>query len=677
MRHPRPFPRLAALAALLLILGFAPAAEATSFVAMRDSALADQAGLIVVARVAGRLPATTESGRPATDYLVEAERVLKGELLESGLVVRVPGGTGPDGIGLKIWGAPELADGSRVILFLNRGADGLYRPLHLMLGVFHELTVDGRSVAYRDFSEVREAGGADKVAVRQLRQVRDFARFADWLEARAQGERRRYGYFTRIDPARVQKLHDKYSFMNQDDVPLRWFEFDSGAGVNYFAHEAGQPGLEGGGFTEFQRALAAWNNEPATPIRLVYGGTTASNGGLDRYDFVNAILFADPNQEIEGTFDCAEGGTLAYGGPWFDSDTTGVFNSRRFIRIQGGDVVTNDGIDCFFQRSQNASAAAEELFAHELGHNLGMGHSSEDAGETNSLLRDALMYYRIHNDARGGRLNADDIAGIRYLYAPSGGGIPDPIDSPTTLYLLDNRFEVTLTWRNQFNNTTGIGKSIPFSNFVGFFYFENDPRALEILVKIVDYDGRILVFFSELGIIEFELTVTDRLSGKRKTYRNTAGDCGGIDPDFHSSDGTSALMSGGTKASIRDLGITRAPKGQCVPDGKTLCLLNDRFSIELPHWRNQFNDTSGSGKPLPIGGLAGAFHFSNDPRDLEVLFKIYEFPDRILVFYGTLSIFGYTIELTDETTGRTTEFSNPEGTFCGGFINNLLAGPPF
>ncbi|MCZ7651123.1 MAG: hypothetical protein M5U13_08180 [Thermoanaerobaculia bacterium] len=250
MRHPRPIPCLAALAALLL--GLATAAGATSFVAMRDSALADQAGLIVVARVAGQLPATTDSGRPATDYLVQAERVLKGELLESGLVVRVPGGVGPDGIGLKIWGAPELADGSRVILFLNRGTDGLYRPLHLMLGVFHELAVDGLAIAYRDLSEVREAGGADKVAVRQLRQVRDFNRFANWLEARARGEGRRYGYFTRIDPAEVQTLHEKYSFMNQDGVNLRWFEFDSGAGVTFFAHQGGQPGVAGGGFDEFQ-----------------------------------------------------------------------------------------------------------------------------------------------------------------------------------------------------------------------------------------------------------------------------------------------------------------------------------------------------------------------------------------------------------------------------------------
>ena len=42
------------------------------------------------------------------------------------------------------------------------------------------------------------------------------------------------------------------------------------------------------------------------------------------------------------------------------------------------------------------------VLRHELGHTLGMGHSSEDPSEPNSLLRDALMYYRIHSDGRGG-----------------------------------------------------------------------------------------------------------------------------------------------------------------------------------------------------------------------------------------------------------------------------------
>src|SRR6202012_4588703 len=105
---------------------------------------------------------------------------------------------------------------------------------------------------------------------------------------------------------------------------------------------------------------------PLTPIQYVYGGTTTASGGLQTFDGVNAILFNDPNQEIDGTFDCSVGGILAYGGPWFDSSQTGVFNGLTFIRTLGADIVTNDGISCFFAASSNVSKAAEELFGHEL-----------------------------------------------------------------------------------------------------------------------------------------------------------------------------------------------------------------------------------------------------------------------------------------------------------------------
>jgi len=97
----------------------------------------------------------------------------------------------------------------------------------------------------------------------------------------------------------------------------------------------------------------------------------------------------------------------------------------------------------------------------------------------------------------------------------------------------------------------------------------------------------------------------------------------------------------------------------------------------MPDWSNQFNGTSGFGRARRLSDLTGAFHFSPDPRDIEVFLKVNQFPDRILVFGGSLSVFDYRLRLTDVTTGRTTEFHNPANQFCGSFINDLLAGPPF
>ena len=168
---------LPGLVFLALALGTLAPASATSVKLVNDVRLIDQARLIVVARVVGPLPAA-EIDRPVTDYLMNVERVLKGSVRESSLLVRVPGGRAANGMELKIWGAPTFAEGERALLFLGRHADGTYRILHLMLGAFREALLAGHAVAYRDLSEVDVL---DDAATRENenRRLRDFDRFAD------------------------------------------------------------------------------------------------------------------------------------------------------------------------------------------------------------------------------------------------------------------------------------------------------------------------------------------------------------------------------------------------------------------------------------------------------------------------------------------------------------------
>jgi hypothetical protein len=414
--------------ALLPLVATLPA-SATSYLPMTDEALVDQAPVIAVVEVQGS-GSGQDGARPFTGYRVRVERVLKGAMA-SGLriTVRVPGGARADGLTLRIWGAPRFVPGERALLFLSPRLDGTYGILHLMLGAFHEVRADGHRLALRDLSEAHTAAPGEAPPAEPLR---DFDRFVRWIAARARGMRVRADYQVAAAPG-LRQVDEEFTLLG--GVHQRWLEFDDGASVAWYAHQGGQPGLAGGGFTEFQTALAAWNDDPDSNVAYTYAGTTTTTNGFTNYDTVNAIIFEDPNGEASGSFSCSGGGgsgVLAIGGTWSDDTTTPA-------QIVNADIVTNNGVACYFQNS-NGSKRAEQLFAHEIGHTLGIGHSCGSAASGpchNSILDQALMRAIFHNDLRGAALHADDRAAVAYLY----GSPPPPRDFYTLVAcrLLDTR----------------------------------------------------------------------------------------------------------------------------------------------------------------------------------------------------------------------------------------------
>ena len=402
---------IACIAALLsTLLGVVPAA-ATTVVVPSDRRMVAVAGVILVARVQGELP-PAELERPVTDTWMNVERVLKGEVGESAIIVRSPGGRAANGMQLKLWGVPQFAPGERVLLFLNHHDDGAYRILHTVLGAFHETLLEGRPTAYRDLSEVDVLSTEELAApgVPDNRRQRDFELFASWIELEASGRIRPADYYFRSAAASLNTVLPMFRLLEADGKNLRWFEFDTNRSVNWRIDPDPLDSFSGSASSAFQAAISAWNNETRTPIRYNFAGTSSLTAGFDRFDSQNVLLFDDPNDEVEETFTCTGGGTLAIGGPWYDADTTGRFDGQTYVRIQGGDIVLNDGLGCYFERSSTPEQAAAELFGHELGHTLGLSHSSENAGETNATLRQALMFFRVHDDGRGARLASDDLS---------------------------------------------------------------------------------------------------------------------------------------------------------------------------------------------------------------------------------------------------------------------------
>ena len=103
---------------------------------------------------------------------------------------------------------------------------------------------------------------------------------------------------------------------------------------------------------------------------------------------------------------------------------------------------------------------------------------------------------------------------IRQLRLPCSG-----------LCLNGNRFRATVTWRVPSTGAEGTGTPIPLTGDTGAFWFFQ-PSNYELAVKLLDgrgVNGHFWVFYGSLTNVEFDLTVTDTLTGQQRTYHNPAG----------------------------------------------------------------------------------------------------------------------------------------------------------
>lgn len=407
--------------ALLTLLG-TRALEATSYVLVSDENLADQAHVIARAEVLD-VGASTASGPITTDYRLLIHEVVKGDPPESSsarpliagssIIVRMLGGELADGRGLFIWGVPRFEPGQRLFLFLGRSSDGSFHVLHLFQGAFREVEERGEILLRRSLEEALRLPSPDP-SLDEPEAVRHAEGFATWLRDREQGFERPRDYLVEAP------FEAELSYTLLGDVVnrrFRWFEFDTGGQIVWQRHQAGQTGLADGGAGVFAVAMKVWNDEPNTPVRYVDGGTTPSITGFAQLDGRNAILFSDLSNSIANSFSCSGGGTVAVGGVSFVRTPTRPWRGRLFEPTLEAEIVINDGVDCYFNGRPDR---AEEAYAHELGHTLGLGHSCGDSASpdcsTLPEADEALMRAALHNDRRGAQLNRDDRAGLRYLY---------------------------------------------------------------------------------------------------------------------------------------------------------------------------------------------------------------------------------------------------------------------
>ena len=399
----------------LIALGLcASVASATTFVNVDERMLTRAADAIVIGTVASIETIGKADGRIATLVTVDVESEYKGRV-GSRVTLRQTGGS-LDGRRLWVAGSPQFRVGERQLLFLSRRADGSAQTTALGMGQF---TLRPHPRTGRILAERRVDGAV--IGARPVRRV-PLDRLLRVVRHATDGASAPAPLVTLppelLDPGLLHEPVAEFTLM--DSPPGRWFEADTGLPVVY--QVAGGDAALGvpASLAAIDGALAAWTNVSGASIVLQRGGTTAP--APLRCDGLSQLVFDDPFDEMPKPVACS--GVLALGG-YCTSAETDVLNGHTFFRITEGNITFNEGFGaCSFWNETNLA----EVATHEIGHTIGLGHSSEDDNAP-PVLKDATMYYRAHFDGRGASVHADDIAGVRYLYPGTDSADPNVDDS--------------------------------------------------------------------------------------------------------------------------------------------------------------------------------------------------------------------------------------------------------
>lgn len=445
---------------VLLIL--VSAASATTIVLPTDDQLIRKSPVIVEGIVISSMPVLRGEGI-WTETKLAVDRTIKGDAAGE-LTIREVGGE-IDGRITKIFGTPVYTPGERVMAFLTPTPRGDYQTVDLFVGKFSEAhAANSRRLLVRD-----DAAGdvtlldASFHPIAAKNTQRDATAFESYVTDRVAGRESTASYGVAnpvlerdLKPAAAGSriIKPEFTLISEGTV-YRWSVFDGGGSAQWYSFGT-QPGYTGGGANEISSAMNAWNSYTAAKIKYVYSGAgSGAPGGLSAPNGVNEVLFNDPKGEISGTFNPATGGVVGQGGfngvsgsmNWtgpFDADGTHTATTYHAVVISEGNLTIQDGVT---PQAGISSTTLAEIVAHEFGHTLGFGHSSDPT---------ALMYASVSGG--GPVLRADDQVAARWLY-PNGSTPPPPPPTvpaaPTALIASPSGSTVNLAWNDNATNETG------------------------------------------------------------------------------------------------------------------------------------------------------------------------------------------------------------------------------
>ena len=429
-------------------------AGATTIILPSDAQLADKSPLIVSGTVLATTPVDRD-GAVWTETRVAVTRTIKGTASET-ITIHEPGGILGDHL-TKIFGAPEFTEGENVLLFLAPSADaGKYRVMDLFAGKFGEgKTLDGRRLWMRASDAEVTLLDHDFNRIETANVQRDAAGFEHFVSEHVAGREAPSNYGIENPALAKPRVQSNFTLMNESGPPARWFAFDNGGSAAWY-YGGAQTGYSGNGITEMQTAMAVWVSYAPAKIRYTFAGAlTATPKGTGSRNGVNEVLFSDPLNEIAGSWSSSQGGVVGLGGynglsgaksftATFAADAAHPAGTMQAYEITEANLVIQDNVS---PANGISSKILGEIIAHEFGHTLGIGHSSNAT---------ALMYATV--TGLGPSLRDDDMVAARWLYPASGSTPPaqQVPSAPSALVAAVSGNNVDLSWNDNSSDETSF-----------------------------------------------------------------------------------------------------------------------------------------------------------------------------------------------------------------------------
>jgi len=358
-------------------------------------------------------------GQIYTRTVMRVDEVFKGKLPPRVQLVHRGGSVGTRG---EITGfAPELRVGEERLVFVSRRADG---TLFATRGPESALTLPT--------ADTRFAAAQATAGQTVLQELRDLTTSGPMAGSDVTDQAADFQTLApEISPDGLELLAAPSSsatnlLVGSDRIPARFLQPDRGEAIPYQIDADYRPA----GITltqalsAVQSALAAWTN--VTSLRFAFAGfrsfgkaapnVAAADGVIriqlhDHYGFLSA---GGSSGDVLG-----DGGhawtvlTLASGWTTGGNVAGNDFHKtiRGYVVLQHTNVV------------MQSLSTFTEVLCHEIGHTIGLSHSSQNSNEPNPILKQAVMYYLAHADGRGASLNSFDINVSRQIH-PSNNTPP-------------------------------------------------------------------------------------------------------------------------------------------------------------------------------------------------------------------------------------------------------------